>query len=57
LENVPTGRIVERTFAWISRFRLVSQDFERDARTVTAFVRPATIRVMLTRIASPSSST
>jgi DDE family transposase len=42
--------IVERTFAWISRHRRQMRDFERYARSVAAFIRLATIRIMLRRL-------
>jgi transposase len=48
--------IVERTLAWISRNRRLASDFERYARTVTAFVRLAMIRIMLRRLAPPTHS-
>ena len=41
--------LVERTLAWISRNRRLARDFERYAKTVTAFVRIAMIRIMLKR--------
>jgi hypothetical protein len=44
--------LLERTFAWISRNRRVARDFERYARTVSAFIRLAMIRIMLRRIAA-----
>ena len=48
--------LVERTFAWLSRFRRLARDFERYARTVAAFIRLAMIRIMLKRlVANPSS--
>ena len=53
---LPKRWIVERTLAWISRFRRLARDFERHARTVAAFVRLAMIRIMLRRlVANPSS--
>jgi transposase len=52
---LPKRWIVERTFAWLSRFR-GTRFFERYARTVAAFIRHAMIRIMLKRlVASPSS--
>jgi transposase len=48
---------VERTFAWISRFRRMARDFERYARTVAAFIRIAMIRLMLRRLTKPCRST
>ena len=48
--------IVERTFAWISRCRRLTRDFERYARTTIAFIRLAMIRIMLRRlVVNPSS--
>ena len=47
---LPKRWIVERTFAWISRNRRLTRDFERYARTVAAFVRLAMIRIMLKRL-------
>jgi transposase len=49
---LPKRWIVERTFAWISRFRRLARDFERYARTVAAFIRLAMIRIMLRRLAA-----
>jgi transposase len=37
-EVLPKRWIVERTFAWISRNRLLARDFERYAATVVAFI-------------------
>ena len=54
-EVLPKRWIVERTFAWLSRFRRLGRDFERYARTVVAFIRLAMIRIMLRRlVANPS---
>jgi len=38
-EVLPKRWIVERTVAWLSRFRRLARDFERYARTVAAFIR------------------
>ncbi len=55
-EVLPKRWIVERTFAWINRFRRLARDFERYARTVAAFIRLPMIRIMLRRlVANPSS--
>ena len=40
-EALPKRWIVERTFAWLSRFRRLARDFERHARTVAAFIHLA----------------
>jgi hypothetical protein len=47
---------VERTFAWLSRFRRLARDFERYARTVAAFIHLAMIRIMVKRLVASSSS-
>ena len=49
-EVVPKRWIVERTLAWISRFRRLARDFERYAKSVGAFIRLAMIRIMLRRL-------
>ena len=48
--RLPKRWIVERTFAWLSRFRRLARDFERYARTVAAFIHLAMIRIMLKRL-------
>jgi transposase len=50
----PKRWIVERTFAWTSRYRRLTRDFERHARTVAAFFRLAMIRLMLRRLTRPN---
>ena len=52
---LPKRWIVERTLAWISRCRRLARDFERHLRKAAAFVRLAMIRLMLRRLARPSS--
>jgi putative transposase len=51
---LPKRWVVERTFAWISRNRRLTRDFERYSRTVAAFVRLAMIRIMLKRLTRPA---
>jgi transposase len=53
---LPKRWIVERTFAWTSRYRRLCRDFERYARTAAAFFRLAMIRIMLRRLAKPKHS-
>jgi transposase len=43
--------VVERTLAWISRNRRLARDFENLARTATALVRLAMIKLMVRRLA------
>jgi transposase len=47
---LPKRWVVERTFAWTTRYRRLARDFERYARTVAAFFRLAMIRLMLRRL-------
>jgi transposase len=47
---LPKRWIVERTIAWLSRFRPLMRDFERYAGTVASFIRLAMIRIMLRRL-------
>ncbi len=53
---LPKRWIVERTFAWTSRYRRLARDFDRYARTVAAFFRLVMIRIMLRRLAKPTHS-
>lgn len=52
---LPKRWIVERTFAWISRNRRLTREFERYASTAVAFIRLAMIRLMLKRLTRPSA--
>lgn len=47
---LPKRWIVERTFAWLSRQRRLSRDYERLPKTGEAFVYVAMIRIMLVRL-------
>ena len=42
--------VVERTIAWINRCRRLAKDYENLNRTAIAFIRLASIRLMLRRI-------
>ncbi len=42
--------VVERTIAWINRCRRLAEDYENLNRTAVAFIRLASIRLMLRRI-------
>jgi putative transposase len=42
--------VVERTFAWLKRYRRLVLDFERLARTVEAFIYVALTRLLLNRL-------
>ena len=52
---LPKRWIVERSLAWISRNRRLARDYERHVRTAAAFIRLASIRLMLRRL-TPTGS-
>lgn len=43
--------VVERTFAWLSRFRRLARDYEGLPTSSEALIQVATIRLFLTRLA------
>nr|WP_275112829.1 transposase [Rhodoblastus sphagnicola] len=45
-------RSVERTFAWLGRCRRLPKDFENLTRNALAFIRLASIRLMLRKLCS-----
>jgi transposase len=47
---LPKRWIVERTFAWLNRCRRLAKDWECRSRKALAFLRWASIRLMLRRI-------
>ena len=50
-EVIPKRWVVERTIAWINRCRRLAKDYENLNRTAVAFIRLASIRLMLRRLA------
>ena len=44
--------VVERTFAWLGRYRRLAKDYERSPRVSEAWIRLAMIRLMLRRLAA-----
>jgi putative transposase len=51
-EVLPHRWIVERTFAWLGRFRRLSKDYEVLIETSKAMIYVAMIRLMIRRLAS-----
>ena len=49
-EVLPKRWVVERTIAWINRCRRLAKDYENLNRTALAFIRLASIRLMLRRV-------
>jgi transposase len=49
-EVLPRRWVVERTFAWFGRCRRLAKDFENLTRSALAFLKLASIRLMLRRL-------
>ena len=49
---LPMRWVVERTFAWLGKYRRMSKDCERLAETSEAWIRPAMVCLMLRRLAT-----
>ncbi len=52
-EVLPRRWVVERTLAWLNRCRRLSKDFENLTETAVAFIRLASIRLMVRRLCNP----
>jgi putative transposase len=50
-EVLPRRWVVERTFAWLGRYRRLSRDHERNVQTSETLIEVAMIRLMLARLA------
>jgi len=46
--------VVERTFAWLNRCRRLAKDWENLNRKALAFLRLASIRLMLRKLCNPA---
>ena len=53
-EVLPKRWVVERTLGWLNRCRCLAKDFENLNRNAMAFLRLASIRMMLRRLCNPS---
>jgi transposase len=51
---LPRRWVVERTLGWLNRCRRLAKDFENLARIAVAFIRLASIRLMLRRLCNPT---
>ena len=51
-EVVPGRWVVERTLAWINRCRRLATDFENLTRNALAFIKLASIRLMLRKLSN-----
>ncbi len=52
-EVLPKRWVVERTFAWLNRCRRLAKDWENLTRNALAFIRLASIRLMLRKLCNP----
>jgi len=50
---IPKRWIVERTLAWLNRCRRLAKDWENHSRKALAFLRLASIRLMLRKLCNP----
>jgi transposase len=51
--QLPKRRIVERTIAWLNRCRRLAKDWENLNRNALAFLKLASIRLMLRKLCNP----
>ena len=51
---LPKRWLVERTIAWLNRYRRLSKDWDNHSRTKLAFLHLASIRLMLRKLGNPA---
>jgi transposase len=51
---LPHRRVVERTISWLNRCRRLAKDWENLNRKALAFLRLASIRLMLRKLCNPA---
>ena len=51
--HLPKRWIVERTIAWLNRCRRLAKDWENLNRSALAFLKLASIRIMLRKLCNP----
>jgi transposase len=51
-EVLPRRWVVERTFAWLNRCRRLAKDWENLTQNAVAFIRLASIRLMLRKLSN-----
>ncbi len=54
-EVIPRRWVVERTFAWLGRYRRLSKDYEQLPQTTEAWIYAAMTGLMLRRLAHPNA--
>lgn len=54
-EVLPRRWVVERTFAWLNRCRRLAKDFENLHRSALAYIRLASIRLMVRKLCNPKA--